>query len=367
MDHSADYQEEYLENPNRAIQIFGKIDEKLFRALIPKVKELRDQQPEEPITVYIDSEGGFVHIYERIACLLFEPDQLNRRCPIITVVIGGAASAAARLFVRGDYRIAYPGAEIYFHGVRVQDLDLTREKAIRHQERLSLRNREASRELIPKIIYGMLWRNFVQFKGANKDLEQLLSFLDPQLGHFAITLLTDSYERICESSHLDKFLDEKKYSDPEQPDLKGDFKLLKLIIDFFEKSSENEEDALSVEEYLKKTQDLFRYNREKFSEFLHYYRGTTGMMELLCTAEETKEADKIDDPDKRDDFLFKKVGHDLFQFWQFASFLSDRLQEGENPIESFDAYWLGLVDEVATSELPNMREIVGMKRDHEGS
>ena len=111
------HDKDYRENFARSLFLTGKITQETAHALSPRIKELRAASG-DPITLYIDSTGGSSAVAEGIRFLIKAPDQDGRRCRIITVVIGTAASAAADLLALGDYAIAEPQADILYHGSR---------------------------------------------------------------------------------------------------------------------------------------------------------------------------------------------------------------------------------------------------------
>ena len=120
---------DYRENPARAIYILGKITQQMVHDLTPKINDLRAAST-DPITVYIDSPGGHISFAETIRCLIKSPNQDGKKCRLITVVTGTAASAAADFLALGDYAIAHPHAEVVYHGSRQSlDLELTYEWA----------------------------------------------------------------------------------------------------------------------------------------------------------------------------------------------------------------------------------------------
>lgn len=102
-------------NPHRAVYVSGTIDHDLLSRVQPEILRMR-YESNEPITVYINSEGGSVDVAQFIRGLLKAPNQEGESCQIITVATGYAASAAADLLASGDYAIAYPDAKILYHG-----------------------------------------------------------------------------------------------------------------------------------------------------------------------------------------------------------------------------------------------------------
>jgi len=107
---------DFRENPDRAVYVTGAITAELVDKLTPQIHALRKSI--EPITVYINSEGGEVVSADRIRNLIRIPDQDGFPRRMITVVTGEAASAAADLLALGDYAIAYPNTWIVYHGTR---------------------------------------------------------------------------------------------------------------------------------------------------------------------------------------------------------------------------------------------------------
>jgi len=170
---------DYRENPSRAIYILRKINQEMVQALTPQINLLRAANS-NPITAYIDSTGGFSVVAEAIRGLITAPNQDGKRCRLIAVVTGTAASAAADLLALAEYSIAYPHAKIICHGSRhLWDEELTYEFASllaadlqETNERIALRLARCS---FPRII----WRVF-QLGSAfrtYRDTTQKLTFL----------------------------------------------------------------------------------------------------------------------------------------------------------------------------------------------
>ena len=138
-------------DPNRSIFISGLIDSAQIRTVAPQILKLRSSSS-SPITVYINSNGGFTNAADTIYGLLTTRDLDKQKPRIITVATGNAKSAAADLLAFGDYAYAYPHSSILFHGARygTQD-DLTAEDSLLiasslgvTNDRIALRLAEAS-------------------------------------------------------------------------------------------------------------------------------------------------------------------------------------------------------------------------------
>lgn len=109
---------DFTPNPDRAIWIEGRIEERLLERLRPEIFELTAQS-REPITVFINSRGGMPNVARCILAALRRttPDDA-RVSKIITVAAPTAWSAAANLLSAGDFAIAHPDSALLYHGGR---------------------------------------------------------------------------------------------------------------------------------------------------------------------------------------------------------------------------------------------------------
>jgi ATP-dependent Clp protease protease subunit len=100
----------YFGPGSRSIMITGDIDEKLAVAICSQIHELASQDPEQPITVHINTTGGSIidglAIYDTLLCV---------PCPIITLVSGGAFSCGLLLAMAGDIRLVTPNSMYFYH------------------------------------------------------------------------------------------------------------------------------------------------------------------------------------------------------------------------------------------------------------
>jgi ATP-dependent Clp protease protease subunit len=120
---------EYRENARRSVVIAGEIDDALVESLTAPICRLRSESS-DPITVYINSPGGFIQNAEQIRHLLKAPTQEGEVCRTITVATAKADSAAAGLLALGDYAIAYPNARVHCHGARLASREITSQRAL---------------------------------------------------------------------------------------------------------------------------------------------------------------------------------------------------------------------------------------------
>ena len=114
MSHDADV----TPNPARAIWIEGQLNEALLERLRPEILELTAGS-RDPITVFINSRGGYIEVVEGILSLLRRTTQDDARASrIVTVAAPKAYSAAACLLSAGDFAIAGPESTLLYHGAR---------------------------------------------------------------------------------------------------------------------------------------------------------------------------------------------------------------------------------------------------------
>jgi hypothetical protein len=78
---------------------------------------------------------------------------------------------------------------------------------------------------------------------------------------------------------------------------------------------------------------------------------------FLLTAAQRQEHDSLPE-DQRDAFVLKHTKDRFRQLWHFLVSVCRALQQGENRLSAYEAYWLGLIDEVPGSSLSSMREVI---------
>ena len=95
---------------HREVELVGEVNADSVNALIRELRYLQRQDPEAPITLYINSPGGSVDS----GMALYDVMQAIS-CPIRTVCVGLAASMAALLFISGAERDMLPHSRIMIH------------------------------------------------------------------------------------------------------------------------------------------------------------------------------------------------------------------------------------------------------------
>jgi ATP-dependent protease ClpP protease subunit len=147
---------DFTPNPDRAIWIDGEINKALEDRLRPRTLELTSHS-REPISIFIDSDGGSPAVGDRIMSLLRSAEDGAPASRIITVALSKAQSTAADLLSAGDFAIATPGSTLLFHGGSIPGLHSPRAKdlslmahgmtSLNEKRAVSLARRSASRSM----------------------------------------------------------------------------------------------------------------------------------------------------------------------------------------------------------------------------
>lgn len=95
---------------HRELAVVGDIDQAGAFRTCQLIRHLDRLDPSQPITLFIDSNGG-----DFVAGLAIYDIMRETGCRVKTVCLGVAASIAATLFVSGDERAIYPHAELMVH------------------------------------------------------------------------------------------------------------------------------------------------------------------------------------------------------------------------------------------------------------
>jgi ATP-dependent protease ClpP protease subunit len=355
---------DYRENPERAIYVLGRINQEMVHALTPKINQLRASSG-DPITVYIDSPGGSIPLAETIRCLVKAPSQDGRRCRIITVVTGLAASAAADFLALGDYAVAHPHADVIYHGSRQFAEEVTSEAASflaaslqETNERFALRLARCS---FPRIIWRVMQLDeaFVGYRSGANGLTELVASLEDNFSGINRRLLREALakQRVIRdlstsvSKHLKRFKTQITGS-------KFEAELLKAIINYRTRLHKDDGWLMSKSGMQEVSNDFnlvhdFYYGsqtREVGSLVSVFGRLFLKVEELTEYGSKTPEQQKT--------FVEERAGQKLKLLWYFVVSLCRLLQTKDYHLTPEEAYWAGVVDEVPGSGLPNERETI---------
>jgi ATP-dependent Clp protease, protease subunit len=104
------HEHKYFGPSTRALAFFGDVNEDRSRLLISQILHLEQLSETEPITIYLNTQGGSLTdglaIYDTIK-------QVS--CPVIVVVTGLCASAGLLILAGGDYKVSTENTIFFYH------------------------------------------------------------------------------------------------------------------------------------------------------------------------------------------------------------------------------------------------------------
>ena len=322
---------DFTPNPERSVWIYGEIDRALLERIRPKVLELTSAS-REPITVFIESEGGKTKVAEEILRLLrsTSEDGDKQPCPLITVASKKAESAAAFILAAGDHAIAPPDTKLLYHSTHISlPYPVTERWGRLVLESLQKSNREhaiALAECVAPRLGFLLLALQLTFEECRKnagscemsDLQCLIAAIRPNVSLGAQRILDRA------ASHAED--DERLFLRFQWAGVDG----LELSYD---------DDASS------RLRCLFR----KDGDFvIGPGKGLREVSDRLFI-EDPKCQKAARDFFRRRDPLADGDSvelSDFLPFWRLSLSLSDALNDGENVLTPIDALWFGLVDTV---------------------
>ncbi len=335
--------------------------------LTPEILRLRGESS-EPITVYIDSPGGNTYHARLLIRLITSPNQDGEWCRMITVVTGVAASAAADILAAGYYAIAYSHSLILYHGVRTNLEEVTHESASSLAESLKQSNENFALDLAERIkrrfffIYTQLKSEFDTVRNGDAGIsvvECLVRSMSDKLSSNS-RLLSVALEK---HKRLNNLLTEYNTELNKQGERFGrpadkEAFLIKFLVDWELKENSDagwrfspqginaiREDFVLLADYEdgQHMRDLDNEIR-RWGSFLLEGAERTAYNKLKG---ETAVA-----------YLRKHTNKTFRAVWHFLVSVCRALQLGENQLSPYDAYWLGLIDEIPGSGLSTIRDIL---------
>ncbi len=365
----------YRENPSRCIYLTGVINQDLVNKVTPTLNELRFAG-DDPITVYIDSPGGSTSHAHTIRRLVKASNPEGKRCRLITVVTGIAASAAADFLALGDYAYAYGHTEILFHGVRqdpdamltVEDAHLLATNLQESNEFYAIRlARDAFSRFILRI--SQLHQEFAAYRNSttthSESLKGLLLALRKNL--------SPANQKAVRAAH-----DKQKIIEELNISVDKSMKRIKNISAYTQSQIEATIFQAILKYKLRKHSDdrtewlLSRYGLEEvtqdFSLLTDFFWGNPkkdlgDLMDMfgeLLLSDDLQQAYKglNETEENKRKWLYQHAVKPIQPLWYFTVSLCRILQTADYTFQPQEAYWLGFVDEVPGSSLPNMRQML---------
>jgi hypothetical protein len=361
---------EYRENCERAVYVSGIIDQNLIDKLTPIINQYRLSDL-APITFYVDSPGGSAWLAESLRRFAKAPTQDGKSCKLITVVTGVAASAAADLLAHGDYAMAHQHTRILYHGNRRSAEELTYESASSLALSLQQANEafavRLARRAFPRFCFrlSLLSEPFKQYidqahAGSGIPVEDLASAVRAKVTTINRRLVDDALNRqrtinalsLSVMKHIKRF--KRKLSDAE-----FEAEILKSIIGYKIRSHKSDSWLLSRQGLAEISNDfnlLIDFHFGSQQRHVQWFLKTLG--ELFLAEAEKPEYEQLNGEDAKLEWLNEHIQDRIQPLWYLMVSISRLLQTTDYAFEPYEAYWLGLVDEVCGSRLPNVREAI---------
>ncbi len=353
----------YRANPERAIYVTEALTEGLIARIAPQILQLRKSSA-EPVTVYINSPGGSIRVLYVLDGLLHSRDADERTNRVVTVALGDADSAAATLLALGDYAIAYKHSRMHFHGIRYPVVEeLTAEAASDSAGSLSRSNRTIAMRLAKVVLERLILRYISlqpEFSAPLSPIASFVNCLKHRVSNAGDKLLDQASMYMGRLENVSAALKGAGIQGTDEH-LERDAKVFRAILEFEIAQHKTQDwclDEFGVQEVVT---DYFLLRDYSFGEHNTHLENVIDSYgpSFLSVAQFTEYAKKHDaDAAAAKAWLRPLVEDDARQFWYFTVCLCRFMQEGENPLNSADAYWLGVVDEVLGSDMIGARHFV---------
>lgn len=139
------YELKYFGPTSRNIPIFGEINRQVALSSISQILHLSYENPDEPITIWLNTEGGSITdgfaIYDAIK---------NVEAPVIVYATGSCASAGLIILCAGDYKIATKNCTFFYHEPVFQDSTVSSLKDMDQLQEYYQRCKEQTNEIFKK-------------------------------------------------------------------------------------------------------------------------------------------------------------------------------------------------------------------------
>lgn len=365
---------QYPLRPNhaRSVEIFGDFTHDLACCLATKIAQFQAES-DDPITVYINSDGGSVRVLDILHGLLAASGFERQRAQFITVAIGDAFSAAANMLAFGFYAYAYKHSVIHFHGVRTRELPDTFESATQTVAELQKINREIARKLARSMIARIILRyqglrskfkpaNYRKEHGYLAELGCFTDVIGARVSPRARHLLAKTFEHVKNSSYLsDKIISSVTFTKRANyaAVAADDARVLQSVIKHELKENKGKPWRINERGINQIVADYLIIREFHFGEHLRPLDDLIkGFGILFLSAAEQKQYGRIQNEGKKLEYLQRHAAPALAPLWFFTVALCNFLMEGENRLTPTDAYYIGAVDEVIGTKMTGRRALL---------
>ena len=369
----------YRENPSRAIYVNGEINQALLQKITPEILRFRHESS-DPITIYIDSYGGAVFPADIIRNIAQTPTPDGRRIRLITVVTGVAASAAADLLILGDYPIAYPSTRIIYHGTRRSFAeDLTVEAASSIAQSLKQTNEMFAARLARAIFERFVLRimslgepfNDYANSTGNPNAKPLIDSLCKKISANAHRLVLKAVKMQDDVHELStvvtqSFKKRKRKLNPYQFEIE----LLKEILRCRQKDIVKKKLFLSdgeLHSLVMNFEDFLDFHFGDHRGYVNPWIQQYGCFFLSVDEKVTYGKFLETQVKERQAWLQDKTASKIRRLWNLTVSVCRILQTADYDLTPEDAFWLGMVGEVLGVNLPCERVLVEDAPDEVGA
>lgn len=367
---------DFRPNPARSIVITGVIGQVTVDLLTPKIMDLLTAAPDQPITVFVDSVGGNTYYADCLTRNLrySHRDEVNSK-RIISVGLNMVASAAADLLISADYAILQPHSVLMCHGVRRsgEGLNVTHEAAADLAKNLAITNEQyalrTARNSISRFIFRVatLRSEFAEYRAQNprqklSDADCFIRALDRRISSPLKLILRQARIEQLDMTLNDLVAKQAYNSADQKPESEAAFEalVLKCVVDQVVDDHKDEPTfsfrSQGLQDLQAKLEVVFDSHNESHKRQVHQLIDTWG--EWLLD-EGDRKTFNTQSKAKRSQWLVARLDGVVQELWFFYVAFCRLLQKDDHYLTAEEAYWLGLIDEVAgRPDLPNFRQLV---------
>jgi len=110
------FEPKYFGPDSRTLPFFNIVNKDTALLIISQLKHLEELEPEKPITIMLNTQGGSLTDGLAIHNVITQ-----LACPVIVHALGLCASAGLLILSAADYRVASPDTTFYYHQPVVED------------------------------------------------------------------------------------------------------------------------------------------------------------------------------------------------------------------------------------------------------
>ena len=366
--------ENHLPSFENGLFIQGVIDQsqldRLTREII-RIKFNADPATITPITFFVDSPGGSPFLASRILDLARARNPGKPAGFSIAYVTGRAASAASDLTIQADYSYMAPGATMLCHGtsqggnqaINVQTAESIAASLRQDNEFYARQLAEAAffRQIFIFSNFGAPFQEFLAnpTSGLSGLIDALKREISSRLLHQVLGAAVKRQQDIRDLTvYVGKQLAQKYKSRPAPPRPVLEATILKAILDQKLRGAEKRNWNLGtggLEDLNADFRLLHDYHFGDLNEEAQRLVSQYGKLFLLPAENMTFNQTAWATEDERINWLKQTTLPRIRELWYFSVSLARLLQEKDFEFDAYDAYWLGLVNEVVGANLPCVR------------